>query len=96
MPASTSKLSRLHEMLAEMMIEELETYKAEGLPVPAADKAAIAKFLKDNNVTCDPINADDIDKLRKEFQSRLDGQRSRIQEQMSLAKDDLESLYGSH
>jgi len=52
MAAKSAKLEALHELLAQIMIDELEWYASQDppIPVPAADKAAVAKFLKDNAV----------------------------------------------
>ena len=59
MAANTNAMGELHELLAQIMIDELRWYTQQDppIPVPAADKAAISKFLKDNNITCDPASA---------------------------------------
>lgn len=61
MAAPKSVLGELHEALAQLMLNELRWYMDQDPPIPlqAADKAAMAKFLKDNDITCDPADAAD-------------------------------------
>ena len=75
MAASMARLEELHELLAETFIDELKYYKAEGIPVPAADKSAAIRFLSDNSVVATPKSTEDLDKLREEFKSKPRGSR---------------------
>lgn len=95
MAAGADKLGELHLLLAEIMIDELQWYREQDppIPVPASDKAAVAKFLKDNSVTSDPVDDDAIQELRKEFLEQSKGRISRAAENAGLAQDDLEALY---
>lgn len=95
--ASLELMAELHAMLTETFIDDLRWYKEQGIPVPAAEKAATAKFLKDNAITCDPADAADIEALRQELQDTLKSKR-----QSALAKvltgntaEDLAALYGT-
>lgn len=65
-----SRLAELHSMFTEALIAEIEEAKVEGIPLPAADKSVIAKFLKDNEITAD---ADDerMQELGDEFEDEL-------------------------
>ena len=55
----------------------------------ASDKLAIAKFLKDNAITCEP-DADDMEELRKAFESGKDLRRqSTASTILGNAKDNL-------
>ena len=47
MAANQGVLGELHEALAQLMLNELRWYMEQDppIPLPAADKAAIAKFL---------------------------------------------------
>jgi hypothetical protein len=51
MAAKESRLALLHEKLTEAFLQMLEDPGEEGLK--AAELTAIAKFLKDNNITCE-------------------------------------------
>lgn len=95
MAAGADKLGELHLLLAEIMIDELQWYKSQDppIPVPASDKAAVAKFLKDNNVTSDPVDDDAIQALRKEFLEQSKTRISKASESAGLAQEDLEAMY---
>lgn len=93
------KLQRLHELMAELMLEELEAYRemnaaGEFLPVPAADKSAIIKFLKDNGVTVDPTDQADLEKLREALNPGKASKATPLQERVAkLSMDDMAALY---
>lgn len=95
MAAKLTRMQALHEALADQMIFELNWYKEQEIPVPAADKAAIAKFLKDNAITCDPADADDIAQLRAAFQEQSE-RRMSAAKAIQLSEDDLKEQYGVH
>lgn len=95
MAAKLTRMQELHEALADQMIFELNWYKEQEIPVPAADKAAIAKFLKDNAITCDPADADDIQKLRDAFQEQSNA-RMKAAKAIQLSEQDLKDQYGVH
>ena len=98
MAANSDALGKLHAMLAQVMMNELRWYSEQDPPlmVPAADKAAVAKFLKDNNITCDPTARSDLEALREQFKEQLRGKRSKIARAVQLAEDDLNALYSTH
>lgn len=72
--ATKSRLSELHRMFTEALIEELRTCSKDEdgdfLPLPAADKSVIAKFLKDNDITAD-ADSTEMQELRDEFEDEL-------------------------
>lgn len=84
MAASQSKLAELHEMLAEIMLEDLKQSKEEGIPLPAANLGVIRQFLKDNDITAS-IDADDMKQLREEFQTDLANKRTERKAAVSAA-----------
>lgn len=72
--AKRSRLSELHRMLTEALIEEIRQSKEDGVPLPAADKSVIAKFLKDNDITAD-ADSEEMQDLRDEFDDELSARR---------------------
>jgi hypothetical protein len=96
MAAKESVLSTLHELLAEQMIDEIRWYRENDIPVPAADKAAIAKFLKDNAVTCDPADKGDLERLRDEFKASSLARREKAAKALALSNEDIVGLYGAN
>jgi hypothetical protein len=93
--ASTSKLAELHEMLAEVFIEDLRQSKAEGIPLPAANLGVIRQFLKDNDISAS-MEADDMASLRDTFADELAARREVKKAQLvdSLREDDMSALLG--
>jgi hypothetical protein len=57
-------------MFTEALIEELRQAKDDEVPLPAADKSVIAKFLKDNDITAD-ADSEEMQGLRDEFEDDL-------------------------
>lgn len=96
MAADVDSLGELHALLTEVMRDEIQDYRDKQLPIPASVMAAVAKFLKDNNITCDPVDADSIQALRDEFERDSKARRSAAVEAAGLAVDDLEALYQTH
>ena len=95
MAASQGVLGELHEALAQLMLNELRWYMEQDppIPLPAADKAAIAKFLKDNSITCDPADQGALAELRKQLQGKREATVTRLQSKMKLVGADVEALY---
>lgn len=88
MAAKESTLSQLHEMLAEMFIQDIKLSIEEGIPMAASDKAVIVKFLKDNNISAD-IDVQQMQELRDAFQEDLDNARkSRASRLLGKAADE--------
>ncbi len=72
--AKRSRLSELHRMFTEALIEEIKQSKEDEVPLPAADKSVIAKFLKDNDITAD-ADSEEMQGLRDEFDDELSARR---------------------
>lgn len=75
MSAKVSKLAKLHEMLADLMIEDIRIAKEEGIPMAASDKGVIVTFLKNNNITADP-DTEQMQKLDEEFKKQAEIERA--------------------
>lgn len=82
--ATKSRLSELHKMFTEALISELKQAGEEEIPLPAADKSVIAKFLKDNDITAD-VDSTEMQELRDEFEDELAAKRKARAEEL-LAK----------
>lgn len=70
MAATEDKLRKLHELVADSFINRIEDDINDNLPTDAATLAAAAKFLKDNNVSADPVDNGQLDELRKKMTER--------------------------
>ncbi|BEQ12906.1 putative terminase small subunit [Pseudomonas phage Ep4] len=91
--ASTGALAELHEMLAQVFIDDLRQSKEEGIPLPAANLGVIRQFLKDNEITAS-IDADDMANIRDEFADELAARRAANKAKLdnTLAEDDMTLL----
>ncbi|BBD74685.1 putative DNA maturase A [Pectobacterium phage PPWS2] len=87
MAAPKSKLAELHEMLAEVMLEDLRQSIVDKIPLPAANLGVIRQFLKDNEITA-TADADDMKQLRDEFRADLDSKREQRKRVANALSDD--------
>lgn len=65
--ATREKLERLHGMLADSFVARLAADAKDEIPTDAATLGAISKFLKDNEVTADPADSDELAHLKQQF-----------------------------
>lgn len=74
MAAKESRLSQLHELVAEVFAIELTRTDEDGKPVAVSPAmlAAAAKFLKDNGIDCDPTENEKLKKLAAEGRKHMD------------------------
>jgi hypothetical protein len=95
MAAKQNILAEVHEALAQLMLNELRWYMEQEppIPLPAADKAAIAKFLKDNSITCDPTDTESLKELRDQLEQKREGNVTRLRSKLALVSSDVEALY---
>lgn len=96
MAGKKSRLAELHAMFTEALIAELQeaSQGEHPIPLPAADKSVIAKFLKDNDITAD---ADDVamQELRDTFADELEAkrqERAKAIMQQATGTDSLEGI----
>lgn len=87
MAANKELMALLHQLLAENMLERLKKDKAEEMLTDAATLGAIRAFLKDNEITSDPADSSDLDKLRENLKQQSAARR-KIGNVISLATDD--------
>lgn len=91
--AKASKLAELHEMLAEMFMEDIRICKEEGIPMSAADKGVIVTFLKNNNITAD---VDDVgmQTIKQEFEDELRSKREARAAKLLASQEEGDALQG--
>lgn len=84
-----ANLAGLHELLAQAMEDELKRCKDADLSVSAPFAAVIAKFLKDNNVTAEREDMDELAKLREQLEGGRASARAVL---LSKAQEELDDL----
>jgi hypothetical protein len=89
--ATLDTLQDLHRLVAQSLSERIEQDMKDSLPTDAATLGAAIKFLKDNNVSADPADSDDLSKLRDKLTAQANQRRNNV---LTLAKGDLKQAGG--
>jgi len=79
-------MEQLHIKVATSLTRRLDQDMEDNIPTDAATMSAAIKFLKDNDITADPADADDLSKLRDKLS------QSRKAKVLSLAKSDMQNV----
>lgn len=89
MAATLKELQELHRMVAKSLTTRISQDMDDMLPTDAATLGAAIKFLKDNNVSADPADADDLDALRDKLTKQMQERRTKGTSALAAAKTDL-------
>lgn len=91
---SVAELNSLHALIAKSLTQRIEQDINDNIPTDAATLGAAIKFLKDNNVTADPADADDLTELRDKLKEQSAQRRKRVGNVVALASADLQERTG--
>lgn len=94
MAASIGELHELHRMITKSMTERIRQDLEDNVPTDAATLGAITKFLKDNNVSADPADKEDLKGLQNDFMRLRQEREARKKKQLELAADSLKVMEG--
>ena len=79
--ASLADLQDLHSLIARSLNQRISQDMEDGLPTDAATLGAAIKFLKDNAITADPADADELHALRERLkQAAEERQRAKLKQ----------------
>lgn len=92
--ASLAELQELHRQVAKSLRTRIEQDMEENLPTDAATLGAAIKFLKDNNVSADPADSDDLTKMREALTKQMQERRASRGNVVALAGADLQVMEG--
>jgi len=92
--ASLADLQELHSLIARSLNQRITQDMEDGLPTDAATLGAAIKFLKDNNVSADPADADDLSALRDKLRQQAEQRRAGRSNVVQLATQDLKVMEG--
>ena len=92
--ASLADLQDLHSLIARSLNQRISQDMEDGLPTDAATLGAAIKFLKDNNVSADPADADDLSALRDKLKQQAEQRRAGRSNVVQLATKDLKIVGG--
>lgn len=90
--ATLGELQELHRLIAKSLNQRIEQDIEDNIPTDAATLGAAIKFLKDNSVTADPADADDLGALRDKLAKQAKERRERGSNVVALATADLQQM----
>lgn len=92
--SSVAELSELHKLITKSLTQRIEQDIEDNIPTDAATLGAAIKFLKDNAVTADPADQDDLSALRDKLKEQADSRRKKVGNVIALAHSDLDVMQG--
>lgn len=87
-----AELQELHRLVAKSLNQRITLDMVDNIPTDAATLGAAIKFLKDNAVTADPADADDLSELRNKLKEQAANRRARGSNVVALASADLQVM----
>ena len=83
--ATVAELQELHAMVARSLSTRIAQDTEDGLPTDAATIQAAIKFLKDNNVTADPADSDNLSELREKLAEQSRQRKAKLSNVIAMA-----------
>lgn len=90
--STVGELNELHALIAKSLKQRIEQDIDDNIPTDAATLGAAIKFLKDNNVTADPADSDDLAELRNKLKEQAAQRRKTVGNVVALAAADLNTM----
>ena len=87
--ATLGELENLQKLMVQALTERVEMDMKDKIPTDAATLGVIAKLLKDNNVTADPADADDLSKLRTKLVEQSNARKLKVGKVLELVQSDM-------
>jgi hypothetical protein len=94
MASSRKELEELHKLVAKSYKTRIEADLDDNIPTDAATLSGAVKFLKDNAVTADPADQDDLAELRDSLVRNAQVRKDRAGKVLTLVQDDLKEANG--
>lgn len=89
MAASTEDMQLLHKIVVKSITNRITQDMEDDVPTDAATLGAAIKMLKDNNITADPADSNDLADLRKKLVDQREGRKSNVVSIIDAAKADI-------
>lgn len=87
-------LQELFDVFAQQLLAEVKAAQAADIPIPAADKAAIIRFLQVNNMAYQPGVSDDLTKLREQLVAKQKENNGSALAAVRAASADIDDVFG--
>lgn len=92
MATSMKELEDLHKLVTRSYKSRIEQDLADNIPTDAATLSGAVKFLKDNAVTADPADQDDLADLRDKLRAQAEARRNKTGKHLELAQSDMDAM----
>lgn len=92
--ATLAELQDLHRAVTKSLIDRITQDMEDKLPTDAATLGAAIKLLKDNAVTADPADSDDLSQLRDKLSAQAKERTQTRNNVIALAGADLKQAGG--
>lgn len=90
--ASLGELQELHRLVSRSLNQRITLDMEDNIPTDAATLGAAIKFLKDNAVSADPADADDLTDLRNKLKEQAASRRAKGKSIVALVEDDMKVM----
>lgn len=87
-----AELQELHRLVAQSLNQRITLDLQDSIPTDAATLGAAIKFLKDNAVTADPADQDDLSDLRNKLKEQAAQRRNKGKAVVELVKGDMQAM----
>lgn len=87
--ASMQELRELHRLITKSFTTRIKLDLDDNIPTDAATMSGAVKFLKDNAVTADPADVEDLHALRKNLVELAAKRKERADSVLSIVKNDI-------
>lgn len=94
MASSMKDLEELHRLVTRSYTQRIEQDLADNIPTDAATLSGAVKFLKDNAVSADPADGDDLKELRDKLTEQASKRRQRGAAVVALVQSDMDVMHG--
>lgn len=88
------ELEELHRLVTRSYSERITQDLDDNIPTDAATLSGAVKFLKDNAVTADPAENDDLSALRTKLKAAAEARSKKVGTVLSLVQDDMDAMIG--
>lgn len=92
MATSMKELEDLHRLVARSYTSRIKQDLDDNIPTDAATLSGAVKFLKDNAVTADPTETDDLSALRDQLRASAEARRNKTGKHLALAQSDMDAM----
>lgn len=86
------ELDELHTLVTRSYKERITQDLADNIPTDAATLSGAVKFLKDNAVTADPADQDDLAEMRDRLKDLAEKRRNKTKSTLALVQADMDNV----